>query len=241
MLKTQKNTLIQLENAKKPVNFDNIWTWVLLRWIGYGLFGLALINIVGTLVPLRLMNSTWEFKTMGILVESVPVPLLALAMVFAGKETKRIRWENFILKFLSWLALLLGLFYLMMIPLGIFNTVRLEQQLREQITTQLDRQIDQIQEIQVMVNKAKTNAELEQLLKELGGNQLLNDASQLTQIKQRTSSVITQGTKRLEAQAKTVQTSQRLDLLKNSLKWNLGALIAGSLFIIIWQSTRSWT
>jgi hypothetical protein len=43
----------------------------------------------------------------------------------------------------------------------------------------------------------------------------------------------------IKSQAAATQKNQRLALLKRSVKWNLGALISGVLFIILWQGT-SW-
>ncbi len=42
----------------------------------------------------------------------------------------------------------------------------------------------------------------------------------------------------LENQFKQVKSNSRLTLLKNSAKWNLGALVSGVLFIYIWLLTR---
>ena len=45
----------------------------------------------------------------------------------------------------------------------------------------------------------------------------------------------------MKAQAEQTRKTQRLGLLKNSIKWNLGALISGCLYLLIWQFTRGWT
>jgi hypothetical protein len=42
----------------------------------------------------------------------------------------------------------------------------------------------------------------------------------------------------LDEQAKTALRNQRVGLYKNSVKWNLGALIASTLFFILWRTTN---
>lgn len=66
----------------------------LLRWVGYGLLVLALMDVVDILLPPQLMNPAWEFQTIGALVERVPVPLLGLALVFFDGISSRKNWEN---------------------------------------------------------------------------------------------------------------------------------------------------
>ena len=42
----------------------------------------------------------------------------------------------------------------------------------------------------------------------------------------------------LKAEAATTRQTRRLALIKNAVKWGLGCLIAGDLFIRVWQATR---
>ncbi|NJM68571.1 MAG: hypothetical protein HC851_24365 [Acaryochloris sp. RU_4_1] len=48
---------------------------------------------------------------------------------------------------------------------------------------------------------------------------------------------MTKGKERLQTQAQSTTSSQRIDLLKRSVKWNLGALVSGALFIYLWRGT----
>jgi len=43
----------------------------------------------------------------------------------------------------------------------------------------------------------------------------------------------------MRLQSETVRANRRQALLKNSVKWNLGALVSGTLFIMIWHMTRA--
>ncbi|HAX79231.1 MAG TPA: hypothetical protein DCY88_26255 [Cyanobacteria bacterium UBA11372] len=215
----------------------------LVRSIGYGLLVLAVFDLVDIFVPPHFMNPVWEFKTLGGLVERVPVPLIGLGLVFLGEQEERGFWEIFILKFLSWVALLLGLLFVLFVPLGVLNTVRIDQQNQEQVTVQVNQRMAQIQQVKDAVKKATTTSEMEQLLSRLdsqGRTPEIKDSQQLEEVKKRLSSFIVQGEEMMKTQVQTTLYSQRMSLLKNSVKWNLGALLSGVLFIYLWRAT-SWT
>lgn len=214
----------------------------ILRWVGYGLLVLALFDFIDIFVPLRLQNPAWEFQTLGALVERVPVPLLGLALVFYGEADFREDedWEIVLLKCLSWLCLLFGLLYLLLIPLGVSNTLRLNFQNEIQINAQLDQRVSQIQQLQELLNNG-TDKDIEELLTRLSRQSRtpnITTPQQLEETKSQLSSFLTQAQERLKTGAGATRTEQRLRLLKRSVKWNLGALVSGVLFFGLWRSTR---
>lgn len=214
----------------------------LLRWLGYGLLLLALFDVIEILVPPQIMNPVWEFQTLGALVERVPVPLIGLVLVFYGERNYRAKWEIPLLKVLSWLSLLVGILFLLLVPLGIIDTVRINQQNNQRITTQVEQQMAQIQQVKGALAQAQTKEEMEQLLSNIdsqGGTPTIRDSAQLAEVKEQLSSFITQGEARMKAQAQETRKRQRLSLLESSVKWNLGALVSAALYIGIWRAT-SW-
>lgn len=226
------------EEQQAQMNAGLSWTVFLGRRIGYGFLLLSLADMIQALVPPDLMNPAWEFQTIGLFAERAAIPLLALLMVFAGRETRRSSWEGNLLKLLSWLALLLGILHLLMLPLGILNTVRLDRQNQQEFRVNLQQRLAEIEQLQGAVNRAKTSAELQPFLRELG---IENPAPALGAAKEQLAEQIAEGGERLKAQAKELAAKQQFQLFKNSLKWNLGVLLAGSLFLTIWQFTRTWT
>ena len=261
------------------------WSVVLFRWIGYGLLILALFDLIETFVPPRLMNPAWEFQTLGVLVERVPVPLLGLVLVFYGKNNWRNRWEKPILKFLSWAALLFGVGLLLLIPLGVINTVRIDAYNNRPIIAQVNQRTAQIQQLKNELEKATTAEEMEAFLNRIqsdsqqleklkeqlsyfltSGDQRMTEQAEpriltdrpgklaqrlkksplvnleapfsLSEVKKQILSFLASGEERMKKQVEARRSSQRLELLKKSVKWNLGALVSGVLFMRIWQATR---
>ncbi|MBW4662271.1 MAG: HpsJ family protein [Drouetiella hepatica Uher 2000/2452] len=211
-----------------------------LHWIGYGLLILSLISLVDALVPTDLMNPVWEFQTMGAIIEQSPLILVGLFMVFLVDPDRLMKWDEFILKGLSWLALGVGLMYLLMIPLCIVDAVRVHRQANQQIFSQVSEKREAVQQVKDKLNQAKTVGELEQLLISLDGAGVapeITPTQPVEQVKQKLAQAIAQGEQNLNAQAQQAQQAQSLDLLKKAVKWNLGALVSGLLFISIWRGT----
>lgn len=214
-------------------------TTIALRWVGYGLLLLALFDIIAIFVPFapsQLMDPFWMFQTMGELVERVPVPLIGLVLVFYGGRTFRGKGELLIIKLLSWLCCLVGILYLILILTGISNTWRIYQYSKTQISSQANQRLEQLQQIEQQLNSA-TPQDITNFLTRLNQGRPVQ-VENPQQAKEQLLSQLAQGKNNLQTQIQTTQKNSRLGLFKNSLKWNLGALVAGVLFLRIWSFTR---
>jgi hypothetical protein len=212
----------------------------LLRFLGYALLLFTLFDLADTLTPLKFMDPNWEFQTIGALVEKVVVPLMGFVLIFTGAMTERNRWETKILVILSWLALVVGLIYCLMMPLGIVNTIRINEINKTQVTTQLDKQTAQIKEVQTQLAGISNEQQLQELLTALqkGGVAITPKPGQSVEtIKKDLKTFMTGAEERLNNQAKEARSQQSFELIKRSVKWNIGALIAGVWFIGIWRMT----
>jgi len=77
---------------------------------------------------------------------------------------------------------------------------------------------------------------LNQIIKSQGGS---SDSQKPEELKSEFAFKLTQSKEQLKTQAAATKSTQSLNLLKKSVKWNLGALISATFFITIWKST-SW-
>jgi hypothetical protein len=212
----------------------NLQLWIpIFRLVGYCLLVLSLFDIIEQFIPPGFMNPAWEFKTMGMLVERTPVPLLGFMLVFAGGLDWRNKWELILLKFLSWLTLIVGILYLLLIPVGVMNTIRLNQASTAQIDLQSNQQTAQASEFEKQVNQA-TPEQLVNVLRQQGQQV---DGKNPQEVKSQVLSQVAQAKDRIKTQATDNIASRRLTLLKNSVKWILGALVAGAFFITMWKSS----
>ncbi|MBD2384783.1 HpsJ-like protein, cyanoexosortase A-associated [Cylindrospermum sp. FACHB-282] len=234
MTKSNNDKLIPVVQELQDFAFSQLSSMTLLRVLGYGLLLLALFDIIEMFVPPNFMNPVWEFQTFGALVERVPVPLIGLALVFYGELHGRSKWEILFVKVLSWLTLLFALLFFLLIPLGIGNTVRLNKQAAAQITTASQQQISQAEQVEKQLNAA-TPEQIDGFLKSQGRG---IEGKNPEELKSQVLSEVSKAKTQITTQAKATQSSQRLNLLKNSVKWNLGALLSGTLFFTIWKVTK---
>lgn len=204
------------------------------RWIGYGLLGYALLDLVQVLYPPKFTNPAWEVQTLGTLIERVIVPLLGMALVFFGEFHDRNRLERVLLKVLSWLCLVLAIVCLLVIPLGVLGTARLDFQNDQQVNRQAEQQLSQFNKVEGQLSQSSPN-DIRALAAKVG---IPIDPTKTPQaLKADILSQLVAVRTRAQSQLGENRAAQKQTLFKNSMKWNLGALLASSLFFILWKST----
>lgn len=227
-------------SQQQQITSNEWWSFSLFRLLGYGLLILALFDIVDTFYPARFLSAAWEFQMIGAMVERVPVPLIGLWLVFYGKEDYRDNWEKIALKCLSWLSLVAGVFFLLLIPVGVNAAMRLNYQNEFQINAQVEQQRSQLQQFQSQLNNA-TTAELNNFASRLnsqGNSPESKNALDPEKLKIQLTSEVTKAEQTLNQQSTTARANQRQALAKSAIKWFLGAIVSGILFIRLWQETR---
>lgn len=214
-------------------------TDLLVHLLGYSFLGFGLCDGLHIIVPPRFTDPFWEFQTMGSLVEHAAVPLLGLILVFYRRSGYISISEKKLLSFLSWAALLMGVFYLLMLPLGVANTWRIYHRNQAQITAQVSQQNQQYQQIKQRLDRAKTDTEIQQVFASLNPSGRAPQIKNPQEFKDQLLNQVSQAQHNIEIQAQNTQQNKNILLLKNSVKWNLGALIAATMLISIWHFT-SW-
>ncbi|MFB2894427.1 HpsJ family protein [Aerosakkonemataceae cyanobacterium BLCC-F50] len=210
----------------------------LLRMLGYCLLLFILSDLIYLLFPPRLMDPIWEFQTIGGIVDRMALPLIGLVLVFLGEENLRSTKEVFILKYLSWLSLIIAVLLLLLIPLCLSDTLRINNLNNTQITTQASQQLSQIQQFDEQLSKA-TTSDLETLLSRVNTQKSGADVISNTEdLKTRLLAESNRTKENLGTQIEIVKQNKRLELIKTALKSIIGAIISAFLLIRIWQSTR---
>lgn len=209
------------------LNSNEWWFSSLFRLAGYGLLALSLFDIVDIFIPPRFTDPVWEFQMGRNLVESAPVSLLGLVLVLSSEKSFRF------FKFLSGACLVVGVLFLLLLPLGVSCTWRLDQQNQLKLT----QQATQLQQLKDQVSKATTAEDLGNILTRLSPQGRPPEINNPQQIKSKLLSEIAQAEKKVNAQAEANIANTRLLLVKNALKWNLGALVCGVVFLSLWRST----
>lgn len=210
-----------------------------LHLIGYCLLLLGLFDLAEILIPPVLLSPQWEFNAFGQIIERVPVMLIGFGFVFVGGNEERLRVEIPIVRVLSWLTLVAGILYLLMFPLGVVNTLRIDGQNQQQIASQTEELQSQAVQAREQVANIQTEEEMLTLIQSLSGQNITFPEGELniTDLKEQVTASIEEQESNILAQAESAKTSRRLSLLETSVKWNLGTLITGIIYILIWRST----
>lgn len=206
----------------------------LLRLIGYSLLLMAISNWVDILIPPKFMDPTWELQTAGAFVESAPIPLLALALIFYGENIKRHKVEKILVRLLSYGCLLIAVLYISLIPISATSTIRINQQIDVQIGEAFSQQVNQLNQLESQLSQT-SDADIADILRiqgiSIGTEQNASPKDQLlgylTEIKQTT-----------QSQAETSKADRKRSNFKSAFKWMFGASIASFTFFYIWNLTK---
>lgn len=206
------------------------------RIIGYGLLVMALFNTADILLPLKLMDSSWELQTVGALVESTPIPLLALALIFHEETLERGPLEKHLLRVLSYGSLVAAIGYFLLVPIAASSTVRINRQIDQQIQQITSQNIDQIKAIEGQVNSS-SEADLVKILEEQG---VTFNPNGTDRPKDQLLSALGEARQNIQTQTEATRKGRRASNIKSAMKWILGAIISGVCFVYIWRLT-GWT
>jgi hypothetical protein len=210
----------------------------ILRLVGYGLITMALIDYISLLVPLHLMNPVWEFQTLGAVIERIPIVLLGVVFVFWGEKSDRTPIETPLLRCLSWFCLMFAIFLFISFPLSIINGFRIYYNSSALVNQQISSRIEVLDRFQTELKSANSIEQISQVLqKQSNGQVKIPQTADREQIKTDILKSVTENQNILKSQATGLRISKRIDLLKQGVKWNLGALISACILLFIWQHT----
>ncbi|MBD2626916.1 HpsJ-like protein, cyanoexosortase A-associated [Trichormus variabilis] len=227
---------------KKPIEItdgiENL-SFSLLQLLGYILLIFSLIDYLAILIPPRLTDPAWEFQAIGQMVDHVWSILLGLTFIFLHNKGSILKPRQLpILKLLSWVSLIIGIFYLLMLPLGINNSLTLYRNINNQFLTQQGQQQEQLQKVIERLKTTNSPQELTNLARILNlPNE--NGVSQSPQeLKNKISQQIQTVAQNSAATANAAKREQIKNLLKSAVRINLGTVISGVCLIMFWNLTR---
>lgn len=212
-------------------------THLLVQLLGYSLLLFALLDYIHIVIPPHFTNLLWEFRTIGSLVEHVVIPLMGLVLVFYRRQGYIGKLEKNILGLLSWFSLLIGLIYLLIIPLGIADTWRIYYANKAQINFQVFQQNQNLEQLKIQLNQATTDEQIKKIAVDFNAQTSPPQIKNKQAFKDQLRLEISQAEQNTQMQADSARLDQAQAVIKDSVKWNLGALVSGTLFIVIWRLT----
>jgi hypothetical protein len=214
-------------------------SYPLIPLIGYGFLGLSLFDHINIIYPVEISNPSWIVETIGQISERIPILWIGLLLVFFRREGYIRKAEIRGLKFLSWLCLLLGIIYLILIPMMIGNTVRLSQLIDTQIEARASQQTERLKRARDQVSQTKEqdiSAYLRYQNSQTGLPQTITPEKFKENLLQKANKDISE----LTANSQALKATQVGSLVKRTVKWSLGNLLSTFVCIWVWYQTR-WT
>jgi len=210
----------------------------MFRVVGYGLLLLGLFETVNLFIPLKFLNPNWEIQIIAALVQRAAVLLLGVMLVFYKGINYRQPLEKKLLKILSYTCLLVGVGFLLLVPLLIRDTLRIDTYDIAQVNYQLTEKISQLQQVEEQVKQANSLKDVSVIFNRLKGQAPPPQIQDSQQLKKQLFTDIIQVKTKLKQQAEETRANQHFTLVKNSIQWTLSAMVASFLFIWIWRNTR---
>ncbi len=235
----QKQRLQELEDALQQSSDEapQRRTVGLLRPVGYGLLILGLSNYINTLFPGNFADPVWQLQLIKAWVESTPLPMLGLALVFYGDHRWRSPLEKKLLKPLSWSGLVTALILFCLVPLGLLSSVQVDVQNTQQINGQLTQRMTQLQQLKTQAQSANTPQEVAALLNRLNPQANVTTVPNSEAVRQQLLTEVDKTAAAAKLQAETAIATSRQTLIKNQVRSTIGALVAGIILIRIWWIT----
>jgi hypothetical protein len=113
----------------------------LLNHIGYAALLISIVDYTAIVIPFRFTNPSWELEVIKQLINQVVVLLVAFGFVFYRPMTITRNFTKHFLRFLSWLCLLIGIFYLLLLPLAMVDIGKIGLIQQNNVNDRLNQQL----------------------------------------------------------------------------------------------------
>ena len=208
-----------------------------ISFAGYILLALTFLDYIFLIFPPRLFNPAWELNVIGHLIDSIWAPMLGLLLIFFRMPQQKIRNKELKkLSILSRLVLLMAIFYFLLVPLIITDTVRVNRDRDNQFKVLVSQQQTQLTKAQQQLNELSD----EQVTKAFAKSPLVLPSDSGEAMREKILNKLKENQSITRNRAAKVNKQNNRQTIKKSLKWAIGALLAGFVFINIWDNSR-WT
>lgn len=210
----------------------------MLPWIGYFILCLTFLDYIFLLIPPHFLDPTWEINVIGHLTENVWAPLFGFALVFIRKENSFKALEFKLLTWLSRLMLIMAIIYFLATPLLISNTIKIQQKNFSGLKSKLEIQKSQVEQLKQKFSQIPETQLANYLRQQQAQETSETDKRASGTLLEQVFSKIEQEERKSTEQIKKAYTSQKLSLMKRSLKWCIGTIFSGGIFFLFWKHTE---
>jgi len=225
-----KNPFAQLQfNVEDRQGF-----FIILNWLGYVLLFASAVDYLLIIYPPEWTDSDWQLQTSGEMVNHAWVLLMAIILMYLPTRRQIRRLELNFLSLFRWVALLMGLIFILLLPVGVMSARQVNRDVLEQLSSEKESQQEQLEALEQQVRTEQIPQEQLQRL----GEQL--DVSQPNQdnIRSALLEAIEQQKAQLEQQVSQTHNERFQELIQQLIRISIGAFLIGVFLIRLWWQTR---
>lgn len=216
-----------------------LWSITGFRWVGWLLLVLAGFDYLGLFYDLELANAASELRTIEQFVDRVPVPLLGMVLIFWGGTYGRSTAGLFVLKGLSVVCLMMGMGMVLMTPLAVVDSQRVQQEQFQQIQKQQQAFEQNWSNARDRLQAAESPEALKDWFESVSQRTVAIDTpKQAETFKSRGGIMMQQLREQQMAKISEAYEKNRWKSWLRSLRLGAGSLLGGSLFIFLYFTTR---
>ncbi|AFZ45592.1 hypothetical protein PCC7418_3480 [Halothece sp. PCC 7418] len=209
--------------------------FILLNWLGYILVLASALDYFLIIYPPKLTNPEWELQAIKSLVSNSWFFLLGLILVFLPTRIYIRRLEVNFLIFLRSLTLCLGIFYILLIPLGVINTYRINTDTFAEISSE---KIERQQQLDRLENAVRTQQIDPNQLQRVGEALGLQENPNSENIKRALIQEIEAQKQQVQERATKQKEERFRKLFRQSVRTHFGALLISVFLIRLWWETH---
>ncbi len=209
----------------------------IINAVGYVIFAVVVINYTFLLASTQLADSNSVHSTAGSFVENGWGLLLGFLFIFDRRDQDIVKpKEVWLLKIISWLALMIGIGYFLIAPLTITNAFRIDRTNKARMLGQFDITNTQVEQYRKQLDRA-TPKQLAVALKNYQSSAPDIETINEQQLKENLLTEVEQKQNKVRKELQTKFDLQRKTLFKTSIKWSALATLTGMCFLLIWKYT----
>lgn len=209
---------------------------------GHAIILMSLIDFVAAIIPPQAQNPVWELETINLLMGQIWFFLVGFALVltsyliryYLAKEADIPALELTLFKFSRWLVLFIAVVCLLMPPLIIVDTFRVNSINTSQIGEATQGQVAQLSQAESQLEQVTNINQLQSLLP---GNVSFPAGASLPDLKQQLRSTLASQKKQVSEQGAKLMADKRFNLLETGFRNVMAAVIASfCLFAFFWRT-----
>jgi len=211
----------------------------LFRKMGYIILALFFVDFFAILIPPHFMDSFWELAIINSLLDRIWIALLGFSFIFFYRVETQIKRNLLrVLYCLSWLSLILSIFYFLLFPLTLFDAFEIYGKYRNEKTVAVASAQIKSEKIKSLIESSTSTQDLTSFIKSINPQKVFTGQPKEQQLKEIAKQELVKAQKEYVLSTINRATSSVTDLSKTTIRAALGTLLSGLGLGLIWKTTR---